>query len=109
VNARSEQGVDDPFEEVIDDVLRSLPEKFRAALSNVAILVEEEPPDRKRLGLYRGVPLPNRRWNTAGILPSTVSIFRGPITRLCAGDADRLRREIRHVVLRELGHHFGIK
>jgi predicted Zn-dependent protease with MMP-like domain len=38
-----------------------------------------------------------------------ISIFRGPITRLAAGDTDRLRREVRHVVLRELAHHFGVK
>jgi predicted Zn-dependent protease with MMP-like domain len=37
-----------------------------------------------------------------------ISIFRG-ITRLAAGDTDRLRREVRHVVLRELAHHFGVK
>jgi predicted Zn-dependent protease with MMP-like domain len=38
----------------------------------------------------------------------TASTFRGPITRPAAGDADRLRREVRHVVLHEIAHHFGI-
>ena len=108
VNARSEQDLGDPFEEVIDDVLRSLPAEFRSALSNFAILIEDEPPDSQRLGLYRGIPLTKRRWNTAGIFPATVTIFRGPIARLAAGDDDRLRREIRRVVLHELGHHFGV-
>ena len=42
------------------------------------------------------------------MLPDKISIFRGPITRLAAGDADRLRREIGHVVLHEIAHHFGI-
>ncbi|MET0456994.1 MAG: metallopeptidase family protein [Mycobacterium sp.] len=37
-----------------------------------------------------------------------MTIFGGPITRLAAGDEDRLRREIRHVVLHEIAHHFGI-
>ena len=43
-----------------------------------------------------------------GVLPDKISIFGGPITRLAAGDADRLRREVRHVVLHEIAHHFGI-
>jgi predicted Zn-dependent protease with MMP-like domain len=42
------------------------------------------------------------------VLPDKISIFRGPITRLAAGDADRLGREVRHVVLHEIAHHFGI-
>jgi predicted Zn-dependent protease with MMP-like domain len=42
------------------------------------------------------------------MLPDKISIFSGPITRLAAGDADLLRREVRHVVLHEIAHHFGI-
>jgi predicted Zn-dependent protease with MMP-like domain len=42
------------------------------------------------------------------VLPDKISIFRGPITWLAAGDTDRLRREVRHVVLHEIAHHFGI-
>jgi predicted Zn-dependent protease with MMP-like domain len=42
------------------------------------------------------------------VLPDKISIFGGPIMRLAAGDTDRLRREIRHVVLHEIAHHFGI-
>ena len=45
---------------------------------------------------------------TAQCVPDKISIFGGPITRLAAGDADRLRREVRHVVLHEIAHHFGI-
>jgi predicted Zn-dependent protease with MMP-like domain len=40
--------------------------------------------------------------------PTRSGIFGGPITRLAAGDVDRLRREVRHVVLHEIAHHFGI-
>jgi predicted Zn-dependent protease with MMP-like domain len=109
MDARSELGLNDPFEEAIDNALKSLPPDLRAALSNVAILVEDEPPDgRPLLGLYHGVPLPRRSRTYSGVLPDKISIFRGPITRLAAGDADRLRREVRHVVLHEIAHHFGI-
>ena len=109
MDARWDPGPDDPFEEAIDEALSSLPADLRAAISNVAIVVEDEPPDGRLLGLYRGVPLPQRGWRPSGMFPAKVSIFRGPITRLAAGDTDRLRREVRHVVLHELAHYFGIK
>jgi predicted Zn-dependent protease with MMP-like domain len=109
MDARSRPGLNDPFEEAIDDALSSLPADLRAAMSNVEIVVEDEPPDgQPLLGLYRGVPLPRRSSTYSGVLPDKISIFGGPITRLAAGDADRLRREVRHVVLHEIAHHFGI-
>ena len=109
MDARSGPGLNDPFEEAIDDALSFLPADLRAAMSNVEIVVEDEPPDgQPLLGLYRGVPLPRRSSTYSGVLPDKISIFGGPITRLAAGDADRLRREVRHVVLHEIAHHFGI-
>ena len=99
----------DPFDEAIDEALRSLPAELRAAMSNVEIVVEDEPPDgQPLLGLYRGVPLPRRSSTYSGVLPDKISIFSGPIARLALGDADRIRREVRHVVLHEIAHHFGI-
>jgi predicted Zn-dependent protease with MMP-like domain len=109
MDARWEPGLDDPFEEAIDEALSALPANLRAAVSNVAIVVEDEPPYGQLFGLYRGVPLARRKSNPAGMFPAKVSIFRGPITRLAAGDADRLRREVRQTVLHELRHYFGIK
>lgn len=102
-------GLDDPFAEAIDDALNSLPAELRAAMSNVEIVVEDEPPDGQLLlGLYQGIPLPRRTSSYSGMLPDKISIFAGPITRRAAGDVDRLRREVRHVVLHEIAHHFGI-
>jgi len=78
-------------------------------MSNVDIVVEEEPPaGEPLLGLYRGVPLTRRGSGYAGVLPDKVTIFRGPIERLAGGERDRLRGEIRRVVLHEVAHHFGI-
>jgi predicted Zn-dependent protease with MMP-like domain len=109
MDARWGPDPNDPFEEAIDEALSSLPADLRAAISNVAIVVEDEPPNGwQLLGLYRGTPLAQRGWRPDGMVPAKVSIFRGPITRLAAGDADRLRREVRHVVLHELAHFFGI-
>ena len=76
MNARSGPGLNDPFEEAIDDALSSLPADLRAAMSNVEIVVEDEPPDGlPLLGLYRGVPLPRRSSTYSGVLPDKISIF----------------------------------
>ena len=99
----------DPFAGAIQDALDSLPPDLRDALSNVEIVVEEEPPPGKRLlGLYRGIPLTRRGSGYSGVLPDKISIYRAPIERLAGHDLDRLREEIRHVVLHEIAHHFGI-
>src|SRR5260221_11382953 len=82
MDARSVPGLNDPFEEAIDDALSSLPAALRAAISNVEIVVEDEPPaGRPLLGLYQGVPLPRRSGTYSGGLPDKVRIFRGPISR----------------------------
>jgi predicted Zn-dependent protease with MMP-like domain len=110
MDAGSESDLDDPFEEAIDEALSSLPADLRAEVSNVAIIVEDEPPDGRLLGRYLGAPsaLRGLAFGAGGMLPAKVSIFRGPITRLAAGDTERLRREVRQVVLHELAHYFGV-
>jgi predicted Zn-dependent protease with MMP-like domain len=42
------------------------------------------------------------------VLPDKITIYRGPLVRLYAHDPERLRREVRRVVLHEVAHHFGI-
>jgi predicted Zn-dependent protease with MMP-like domain len=100
---------DDPFDVAVDEAVSSLPAKLLAAMGNVEIVVEDEPPGGQRLlGLYQGVPLTRRTSAYSGVLPDKISIFRGPLTRLFGADPERLHREIKHVVLHEIAHHFGI-
>jgi predicted Zn-dependent protease with MMP-like domain len=107
VSGREHQ--EDVFESSIRAALDSLPADLHAAVSNVDVVVEDEPPRGQRLlGLYRGIPLTRRSSSYAGVLPDKITIFRGPIERLAGSDPDRLRDEIRHVVLHEIAHHFGI-
>jgi predicted Zn-dependent protease with MMP-like domain len=109
MGAHSKPDPADPFEEAIEEALNSLPADFRAAVSNVAIVVEDEPPDGRLLGQYVGLPWAFRGttlFGDAGMLPAKVSLFRGPIVRLAAGDAERLHREVKQVVLQELAHYF---
>ena len=107
-------GVEDPtgeidFDQEVEDALALLPPELRDVVSNVAIVVEEEPPPgQPLLGLYQGIPLTRRGSGYAGVLPDKITIYRGPLERLYGADREGLRRQIRRVVLHEVAHHFGI-
>jgi predicted Zn-dependent protease with MMP-like domain len=100
---------DEAFEAVVQAAVDSLPDELRQAISNVAIVVEEEPPrGEPLLGLYQGIPLTRRTSSYAGVEPDKISIFRGPLERLYGHDPALLQEQIRHTVVHELAHHFGI-
>jgi predicted Zn-dependent protease with MMP-like domain len=97
------------FEGEVEDALASLPGELAHVVSNVAIVVEEEPPPgQPLLGLYQGIPLTRRGSGYSGVLPDKITIYRGPLERLYGADRESLRRQIRRVVLHEVAHHFGI-
>jgi len=97
------------FEESVEAAIESLPDDLREAMSNVAIVVEDEPPaGQPLLGLYEGIPLTARTSWYAGAAPDKISIYRGPLERLYGHDPELLERMIRRVVLHEIAHHFGI-
>jgi len=97
------------FEQAVRDALDSLPHELRASMSNVEIVIEDEPPSgMPLLGLYQGVPLTRRGAFYGNVLPDKITIFRGPLERRYGADDERLRREIGRVVLHEVAHHFGI-
>lgn len=97
------------WEAMVHEAVDSLPAELRAAMSNVEIVVADEPPrGEPLLGLYEGIPLTRRSSSYAGVLPDKITIFRGPLERLYGRDAARLRAQVRHVVLHEVAHHFGI-
>ena len=105
--SEAEHGVD--FVEAVRDALESLPEDLRSFMSNVELVVEDEPPPgMSLLGLYQGVPLTRRTSFYAGMPPDKITIYQRPLERLYGTDPDRLEREIRRVVLHEIAHHFGI-
>jgi len=100
---------DTSFEETVQAAVESLPDDLRSAMSNVAIVVEDEPPDGEPLlGLYQGIPLTERSSAYAGTPPDKISIYRGPLERYYGHDPELLRDQIRRVVLHEIAHHFGI-
>ena len=97
------------FQQVIQETVDSLPSDLRDRISNVEIVVDDEPPaGQPLLGLYQGVPLTRRTSNYIGALPDKITIYRGPLERLYGHDQELLTGQIRHVVLHEIAHHFGI-
>jgi len=75
----------------------------------VVVVVEDEPPpdDPDLLGVYSGVPLPERDGRYVGVLPDLITIFRNPIVDMCASE-DEVVEEVRITVVHEIAHHFGI-
>jgi predicted Zn-dependent protease with MMP-like domain len=95
------------FDDHVRAALDELPPNLAAALTNVAVVVEDENPlDPDLFGLYHGVPLPERG-DMAGLPPDTISIYRIPLEESFP-DPDELREEIRITVLHELAHYFGL-
>ena len=95
------------FEDQVRAALDELPPHIAQALENIAVVVEDEnPEDPDLLGLYHGVPLPERG-DMAGALPDKISIYRIPLEETFADPAE-LREEIRITVLHELAHYFGL-
>ena len=96
------------FEELVADALDGLPVQLSAVMDNVAIFVEDEPPEGRRLlGVYEGVPLTER--NSAYVLavPDRITIYRLPILDMCIS-REQVQHQVQVTVVHEVAHHFGI-
>jgi predicted Zn-dependent protease with MMP-like domain len=110
VSSAPERISDAEFDAAVANALDLIPDELARLISNVAVLVEDEPPagNPDLLGLYEGTPLTERDgWWDAGSLPDRITVFKGPLTRLCP-DRDELLDEIAVTVVHEVAHHFGI-
>jgi len=106
------------FERLVEEALRDIPKRFRDAMSNVAVIVEDEPPphvledmdmeaDDELFGLYEGTPLPERGASYGNTLPDRISIYQIPIEESCADD-EEVRVCVAETVIHEFGHYFGM-
>jgi predicted Zn-dependent protease with MMP-like domain len=107
-----------PFERLVREALATIPTEFHEMMENVLVRVQYEPGEEVMdrvgvkegftlLGLYEGVPLTT--YGQARVPhPEIITIYERSIVEYCHGDADRIRRQVRHTVLHEVAHHFGI-
>lgn len=106
------------FERLVAEALSDIPTRFRRAMQNIAIVVEDEP-SRELLremeiaapntlfGLYQGTPLTERPWDYGNRLPDRILLFQGPHERE-AEDHEDLIVSIAETLIHEVGHYFGM-
>lgn len=108
----------DRFQVLVDEAVASLPERFREAMTNIAIVVEDDPSDAQLAeveveppdtiyGLYEGIPLTERQWAHGNVLPDKITLFRNPILEDSLDDDDVVVG-IGETLIHEVGHYFGL-
>lgn len=84
-----------------------VPRQFRARLSNLVFVVEQEPPSPGLLGLYQGRPLIYRSVAEPYSMPDRITIFQGPHERNSSSESE-LRDLVRETIWHEVAHYFGM-
>ena len=108
----------DDFRDLVEDALASIPQHFRDAMQNIAIVVEDEPTDEQLdqvelepsdtlLGLYEGTPLTERQWDDGNRLPDKITLFQNSIED-ASEDEDDVVIAIGETLIHEIGHYFGL-
>jgi len=99
--------------------LSALPEPFAEHLNDVVLLIEDFADDKTLdtmgiedpfdlTGIYEGIPITERSVDHSGTLPDRIRLFRRPILDEWAGSEDTLEHLVAHVLVHEVGHHFGL-
>lgn len=108
----------DRFRTLVDEALSTIPDHFREAMANIAIVIEQEPtfgqlaevgltPPDTLLGLYEGTPLTERGWAHGNSLPDKITLFQRPIEE-SSEDEDDMVVAIGETLIHEIGHYFGL-
>jgi predicted Zn-dependent protease with MMP-like domain len=109
----------DEIEALARRALEALPAPFAGHLGDVVLLVEDFADDETLrameiedpfdlTGIYDGIPLTERSVEHSGTLPDRIRLFRRPILDEWADGSDTLEHLIAHVLIHEVGHHFGL-
>ena len=109
----------DEIEAIARRVLANLPGQFAQSLGDVVLAVEEFADDEtleamniedpfELSGIYEGVPLSERSVEQSGTLPERIRLFRRSLLDEWAGGSETLERLVAHVLIHEVGHHFGL-
>ena len=105
------------FERLVVEAFGQIPEELKTYLDNVDVVVDDMPSREQLaghqmeegeilLGLYEGVPLPDRG-EYGMVLPDKITLFQDSIESVCS-DRDEIVEQIRLTVVHEVAHHFGI-
>jgi predicted Zn-dependent protease with MMP-like domain len=106
------------FERLVAEAVMLIPRRFRQAMSNLVVVVEDEPsaelletmeiePPDTLYGLYEGTPLTERGWAHGNTLPDRITLFQRPIEE-DSEDQDDARAVIGETLIHEVGHFFGL-
>jgi predicted Zn-dependent protease with MMP-like domain len=109
----------DEFEVLAGEVFARLPQKFRALCEGLVIRVDDFPTDEvldemriesefDLLGLFQGVGLPFRSESAPVQMPNMIWLYRRPILDYWAEHEEALGAIVAHVLVHEIGHHFGL-
>ena len=99
------------FEALVREALHDLPKVFRDKLTNVAIIVEDLPPEELErrgllLGLFHGIPCTEKSVFYSSP-PDRIFLYQRNIEAACGSEAE-VRRQVRATLLHEVGHYFGL-
>ena len=107
------------LEVLASEVFAHLPRKFRDLCEGVVIQVDDFPSDEvleemqadsefDLLGLFQGTGLPFRSESAPVQMPNMIWLYRRPILDYWAEHDETLGAIIKHVLVHEIGHHFGL-
>ena len=105
------------FVKVVEEALDSVQQEFRSRVKNVAILVEDFPPNqsppqqgqqrRLLLGIFHGVPATMKSVFDLPTGPAHIVLYQKNIEAVCSSETE-VRQQIRQTLMHELGHYFGM-
>lgn len=107
------------FEDLASKAWGRLPEEFRALARDVVIRIEDFPTEEvlasmgiespfDLLGLYHGVSLDKKSVSDVMPVPDMVFLYRRPLLDYWADGDETLDQLVTHVLVHEIGHHFGL-
>ena len=107
------------MEVMAHEIFERLPQRFRALCEGVIVRVDDFPTDEvldemdadsefDLLGLFQGTGLPFRSNDDIARLPNMIWLYRRPILDYWAEHDETIGQIVRHVLIHEIGHHFGL-
>jgi predicted Zn-dependent protease with MMP-like domain len=107
------------LDEIAVATLKVLPAPFAEHVTKVVIRIEDFPDEETEremelespfdlLGLYRGVSVSGQEGSAPPPMPDMIFLYRRPILDYWCETGEDLAHIVRHVLIHEIGHHFGL-